>query len=262
MEKTHSFKNRLKTMLQFDFRKMFTTSFFYIMLGISFVMPILILVMTTMMDGTISVNPNTGATTVIEGFKNVWQIIGTLGGNTMAMDITGMCNINMMFFVIAVFVCVFVSSDFRSGYSKNMFTIRSKKNDYVVSKTITSFVAGTCMFLAFFAGAMLGGVFSGLSFALDGVGKLNIVCSMLSKIFLVLVFVSIFVMASIIAKQKLWLSILLSLGIGMLFYAMVPIVSPLNAGMVNVLLSFVGGGMFATGIGVGSYYILKNTSIV
>ena len=72
-------KNTLKqtkTMLNVDFRRMFTMPLFYIMLAISFIIPILVLVMTSMMDGTVSVNPQTGAATVIEGFKNVWQIIG------------------------------------------------------------------------------------------------------------------------------------------------------------------------------------------
>ena len=81
------------------------------MVGVSLVIPILILVMTTMMDGTVSVNPQTGEKTVIEGFKNVWQIIGSVSGGDMAamsMDLTSMCNINMMFFLIAVFVCIFI----------------------------------------------------------------------------------------------------------------------------------------------------------
>ena len=46
-----------KSMLAVDFRRMFVMPLFYIMLGISFVMPILILVMTTIMDGTVSVDP-------------------------------------------------------------------------------------------------------------------------------------------------------------------------------------------------------------
>ena len=122
-------------------------------------MPILILVMTGMMDGMVSVDPQTGAETVMEGFKNVWQIIGAVSGGeqTMSMDITSMCNINMMFFIISIFVCIFVGEDFRSGYAKNLFTVRSKKDDYVVSKTITCFVAGASMIIAFFIGSMIGG---------------------------------------------------------------------------------------------------------
>lgn len=258
----NSFGNRLKTMISVDFRRMFTSPLLYIMLAISFVMPILILVMTTMMDGNVTVNPSTGTQTTIEGFKNVWQIIGSSNGDGMNMDITSMCNINMMFFVIAVFVCIFISSDFRSGYCKNLFTVRSKKNDYIFSKIIVGFVAGCAMLLFFFLGAMVGGAVSGLPFTLDGISVGNIICSMLSKFFLVSIFVAIFTLASVIAKQRLWLSILLSLGIGMLFFTMIPIISPINATFVNVLLCLIGGGIFATGISIGSYYILKKTSII
>ena len=80
-----------------------------------------------------------GVETVIEGFDNVWQIIGAVsGGSTqaMSMDITSMCNINLIFFIVAVFVCLFVGEDFRSGYAKNLFTVRSKKDDYIISKSI------------------------------------------------------------------------------------------------------------------------------
>ena len=102
----NTFNKRITSMLKVDFKRMFTTPLFYLMMGISLVMPILILVMVTMMDGTVTVDPQTGVETVMEGFKNVWQIIGTASGDSsaMGMDIISMCNINMMFFVIAVFV--------------------------------------------------------------------------------------------------------------------------------------------------------------
>ena len=260
----NTFNKRIKSMLGVDFRRMFCSPLFYIMVGASLVMPILILVMTTMMDGTVSTNPQTGAETVIEGFKNVWQIIGSVsGGETqMAMDITSMCNINMMFFLIAVFVCIFVCSDFSSGYAKNLFTVRANKVDYVVSKLVVCFVAGASMLIAFFAGSMLGGVFAGLPFTLEGVNIYNIIMSMLSKIFLTIIFVSIYLLASVVAKQKLWLSLLLSFGIGMLFFTMVPMITPLNANIVNVLLCAVGGGLFGGAISIGSYFILKKTSLV
>lgn len=261
----NTFQKRLKSMLALDFRRLFTTPLYYIMTGISLVIPILILVMTTMMDGTVSVNPQTGAETVMEGFKNVWQIIGSVSSGeqtAMSMDITSMCNINMMFFLIAAFVCVFVSDDFRSGYAKNLFTVRSNKLDYVVSKILVCFVAGASMLIAFFIGSMFGGIFAGLPFALEGVTAGNIVMSMLSKIFVVTIFVSIYLLASVIAKQKLWLSLILSFGIGMLFFTMIPMITPLNASFINVILCLVGGALFGAGISVGSYYILKKTSLI
>jgi len=243
----NTFDKRLKSMLAVDFRRMFTMSFYYIMLGISFVMPILILVMTTMMDGSVSVNPQTGVETTIEGFKSVWQIIGTASSDSssMAMDITSMCNINMMYFLIAVIVCVFVSDDFRSGYAKNLFAVRANKTDYVISKLVIGFVSGASMLIAFFLGSMLGGAFAGLPFDLGSVSIVQVIMCMLSKIALVAIFVSIYLIASVFAKEKLWMSILLALGVGMLFFTMVPIITPLDSGIVNVILSTIGSGLFA-----------------
>lgn len=261
----NTFKKRLKSMIFVDFRRMFTSPLYYIMLGVSLVIPILILVMTTMMDGTVSTNPQTVQQTIMEGFKNVWQIIGTVSGGeaaAMGMDITSMCNINMMFFIIAVFVCIFVADDFRSGYAKNLFTVRARKDDYVVSKSLVCFVAGASMIVLFFVGAMIGGAFAGLPFDLEGVTAGNIALSVISKILLVGIFVAIYLLASVVAKQRLWLSLILSFGIGMLFFMVIPIITPLNSTIVNLILCLVGSGIFATGIGIGSYFILKKTSLV
>ena len=261
----NSFKKRLKSMLAVDFRRMFTSPLFYIMMAVSLVIPILILVMTSMMDGMVTVDPQTGAESVMEGFKNVWQIIGSISGDgssTMGMDITSMCNINLMFFFISIFVCVFVADDFRSGYVKNLFTVRAKKNDYVLSKSIVCFVGGSGMIIAFFIGSMIGGVFAGLPFTLENVNAGNIIMSMLSKILLVGIFTSIYILASVVAKQKLWLSLVLSFGIGMLMFMMIPIITPLNSTFINVILCFIGSILFGLGIGVGSYYVLKKTSLI
>ena len=260
----NTFKKRITSMLGVDFRRMFTSPLFYIMIGVSLVVPILILVMTSMMDGTTSVNPQTGIETTFVGFKNVWQIIGTTSGGeqAMSMDITSMCNINMMFFAICVFVCIFVGDDFRSGYAKNLFTVRSKKDDYVLSKSIVCFVAGATMIVAFFIGSMLGGAFSGLSFALEGATAGNVVMCLLSKVLLVGIFSSIYVLASVFAKQKLWLSLIMSFGIGMLMFMMIPIISPLDSTFLNVILCLVGSVIFSVGIGFGSKAILDKTSLV
>ena len=44
------FGKKLKSMLSVDFRRMFTTPLFYIMVGVCLAIPILILVMTTMLN--------------------------------------------------------------------------------------------------------------------------------------------------------------------------------------------------------------------
>ena len=138
---------KLSSMLKVDIHRMGATPLFPIMLGIAFVMPILILVMTTMVAGTTVANPKTGMETTMEAFTNTWQIIGSSGG-MMQMDMTVLCNINLIYFMAGVFVCLFVAEDFRSGYAKNLFTVRAKKKGYVASKTIVGFIAGVAILLA------------------------------------------------------------------------------------------------------------------
>ena len=270
----NSFLKRVKSMLAVDFRRMLKSRLFYIILGISLVVPILIVVMTSMMDGTVTVNPNTGQETVMEGFTNAWQSIGSVsstagmgaGGDMTAagagMSLTSMCNINLMFFAVAVFICLFVSEDFRTGYAKNLFTVRSKKSDYVISKTFFGFVAGALMLIAYFIGSMLGGAIAGLPFTMEGFGVGNVIACMFAKIFLMGVFAAIFVLISVATKQRSWLSILISLGGGMLLFMMIPMLTPLDSGFMHVFMCLAGGAIFAIGLGAISNIILKKTRLV
>ena len=277
MEKTVIFEpnrvgKRVKSMLRVDFRRMFKMPLLYIIVAVCLVMPILILVMTTMMDGTVSVDPQTGAETVIEGFDNVWQIIGSVSSDTGAssdaaamgagMSLTSMCNVNMLYFAIAVLVCVFVAKDFRSGYAKNLFTVRAKKSDYVLSKTLVCSAGAALMILAFFVGSLLGGAIAGLPFDMVGFGIVELVMCVLSKMFLVTVFVPIYLIMSVAAKQRLWLSLILSFMVGMFLFMMIPLLTPLNATALNVLLCLAGGALFGIGLGAISNLVLKKTSLV
>jgi ABC-type transport system involved in multi-copper enzyme maturation permease subunit len=216
-----------------------------------------------MMDGSVSVDPQTGVESIMQGPENAWQNIGTLPGEPLGGDeIFMMCNINMMFMAVAVFVCIFISEDFRSGYAKNLFTVRSKRCEYVVSKTLCGFLCGALMLIVYLIGSLLGGAISSLSFDLHGLNVGNIVMCMLAKIFLMLVFVSIFTLISVAAKQKAWLSILGSLGGGMLLFMMVSLITPLSSTVINVVLCAVGGVLFAFGLGMVSKAVLKKTSLV
>ncbi len=51
----------------------------HIMAAVSFVIPIL--VMTTMMDGTVTTDTNIGVKTTMEAFDSVWQSIGSDSGS-------------------------------------------------------------------------------------------------------------------------------------------------------------------------------------
>ena len=265
---SRSFADRLGSMLRVDARRMFGTPLFWVCLGIAFAVPILVLVMTTMVGG--------------EGdglmFTNTWQIIATEGAGMMeamgaamgsgdaaagaGMDMTAMMNINLMYFMIGVFVCLFTAEDFRSGYAKNLFTVRARKTDYVASKTIIGTVAGALFLIAFFIGGVFGGSVAGLSFDLGTAGVGGLTMCMLAKIFLTAVFVAIFLLMSVFAKQRSWLSICLSLFGGMLLFMMIPMMTPLDSGVMNVGLCLAGGTIFAAGIGAVSNTVLKTTSLV
>lgn len=268
---SRSFASRLNTMFRVDVRRMFGTPLFWICLGIAFAIPVLVLVMTSGFGGE-------GAM-----FTNTWQIIGSesadlgammagmagaMGGGDAAaaagagMDMTAMMNINLMYFMMAVFVCLFVAEDFRSGYAKNLFTVRARKTDYVASKTIIGFIAGAMFLVAFFLGGVVGGSVAGLPMELGAAGVGGLVMCMLAKIFLTAVFVAIFVLMSVIARSRSWMSICLSLFGGMLLFMMIPMLTPLDSGVGNVGLCLAGGAIFAAAIGAVSNLVLKKTSLV
>ena len=146
----NGFSKRLGSMLAVDFRRMFTMPLLYIMMGSCLAIPILTLVMTAMMGGE-------GADAGM--FQNTWQIIGTASSeyNPMSMDMTTMCSINLLYFFAPVLVCLFVSADFKTGYAKNLFTVRARKSDYVISKTLVCLVGASLMLLSLFAGSVVGG---------------------------------------------------------------------------------------------------------
>ncbi|MGN1096273.1 MAG: hypothetical protein ACI4QU_00315 [Christensenellales bacterium] len=245
-----SFKKRLTSMLNVDFKRAFTMPPIYIMAGVCLFIPILIFVMTSAMSASGT-----------ESFTNVWQSIGTLGGTAMTMDLTGMCNINLVYFFVCIYLCIFVSDDFKSGYAKNLFAVRSKKIDYVFSKSLLGFVCGVIMFLSYFIGAIIGGAVSGLSFDTGALAAGNIAASIFAKAFLILVFVGISVLVAVIAKQKLWLSVLIALASGMLLFALIPVISPLNSTFLNVVICFIGGAAFAVGLGCISNIVLNKTNL-
>lgn len=273
MEKTErmkfehfSFGKRLTSMLSVDFRRMFTMPLLYIMVRIAAVIPVLVPVMTNTMGGTTSIDPVTGVETVveIEPFTNTWQVVESLSGEGggMSADIMSMCNINLLFFMAAVLVCIFVADDFRSGYAKNLFTVRSRKTDYVISKTLVGVVGGVLMILAYLVGSVVGGAIAGLSFDAGTAGVSGIVMCLVAKALLMAVFVPIYVLMGVVGKQKLWLSMVGSFCVGMLFFMMIPALTPLDSGIGNVIGCLIGGAGFSVGLGAVSNTVLGKTSLV
>ena len=91
------------------------------------------------------------------------------------------------------------------------------------------------MFLGFFAGAVLGGAIAGLSFDTGTAGISGVIMCMLSKLGMTAVFVGIDLAVSAAAKGKTWLSVVGSMVAAMLLYMMVPMVTPLDSGIMRKL---------------------------
>lgn len=259
---------RLSGMLRVDLMRATRSRLFYLMLACACLIPILMIVMTGMMAGTETVDPTTGEVTVMEAiFTNVWQSLGTLPGADSGaagggMELSSMCNINMMFMAVAIFVCLFTTDDFRCGYAKHLFSVRERRGEYVISKTLVGSLCGALMLLAYLVGTVLAGRFMGLPFDLGGLSGGNVVACLLSKMLLMPVFVSVFVTVSVAARQRGWLALCGSLMAGMLFFMMVPLVTPLSATVWHVLLCLLGGVLFAVTLGSVSRLILNRSDLV
>lgn len=249
-ERNHvaSFREMLSRSLKVDARRVFGTPMFYIMGLVALVAPVLILVMSSM-NG--------------ESLSSVWTIIASSSSsNAMAsMDIMSMCNMNLIYFLAAVLVCVYIGAEYRSGYAKNVFAIRTRKSDYIISKTLILSLCGMIYLLLFFLGSMIGGGIAGLSFALEAASPIQVAGCIISKLFLMPVMVSLFILASCFGKDKVWLSTILSLGIGMLLFMMIPMLTPLDTNVMFVALCLIGGIIFPTGIGFASGFLLKKTRL-
>ena len=90
----------------------------------------------------------------------------------------------------------------------------------------------------------------------------NLLICVLSKMLLVSVFVPIYLVMSVVAKQKLWLSLVLSMMVGMFLFMMIPMLTPLNATVINLLLCAVAGTALGFGLGAVGNLVLKKTSLV
>lgn len=262
-----TFSARVKSTFKADCKRAFKTPLVYIMTAICFVMPILILVMTSLMPET-SIDAN-GVETVNEKFTNVWQTLGELPKvlrtspeQESGMSLLGMCNVNLLFFAVTTFVCIFTCADFKSGYVKNFFSVRAEKSDYVFSKSLLAFIVASLFFIAYFIGALIGGAISKLSFSTTGFGIMGVICCFLSKIFLTAIFSSISLLISVAVKNRLWLSLLMSIGAGALLFATIPLITPLTSTVINVILCLVGGGLFAFGLGALSKVVLNKTDVL
>ena len=226
---TPSFGKRLKGMLSVDFYRLFHTPLLYIFLAIAAIIPAMI-IGTTGMDGS-----QTGAL-----FTNVWQGIAVEKPLYVVESIGQYANMNMVFIFGGIMVSIFIGHDYKSGYVKQLFTTHSKKQDYMMSKSIICAFAMAAMCITYLIGTILAGALVGLSFSVN-FGSL--ICAILGKIIMSLGWASLYVFLNIIFRKHFWISIISSFffGTGILIIAAAAILG--NSGILNIFLY--GSSVFA-----------------
>ena len=224
-----SFINRLKGMLGVDFYRLFHTPLFYIFLAIAAIIPAMVLGMTNIAD------PVTGEVNRL--YDNTWQVIASLKPVYVVSDIAEYANMNMVFIFGGIMVSIFIGHDYKSGYVKQLFTTHAKKQDYMMSKTITCAFAMACMCLTYLLGTVISGLLTQTSFEVN-VGSLLI--AIISKIIMSLGWASLYTLLNIIFRRYFGISIASSFffGTGILIIGAASIFNSLglDASLLNLFL--------------------------
>ena len=250
-KKPKQFFNRLMPMIKLDFYRLFHTPIFYIMVLVAALIPALVMTM-------VGANEGVDAQT----YTNVWQVFEGLSGNTAGlMDFANMANINMVYIFAALMLSIFVSHDYSSGFVKNIFTVHSKKSDYVVSKSLAGIFGGICMILSYFIVTIIIGALTGKSFDLGAAGVGGLLMCLFSKITLMGLFVPLYLTMAVIFKQKLWLTIIGTFAVGILFYPVASMAVPLDASFLTLIICIVAAGIAFIGIGSVSSLILRKRDL-
>ena len=228
-----SFFKRLKGMLGVDFYRLFHTPMYYIFLAIAAIIPAMILGTMGMED------PQTGVAAE-PLYTNVWHIIAAETPLYVVSDIAEYANMNMVFIFGGIMVSIFIGHDYKSGYVKQLFTTHAKKQDYMMSKTITCAFAMACMCITYLLGAVTAGLLTGVSFQVN-VGSL--VCAILGKMIMSLGWGSLFTFLNIIFRRYFGVSIASSFffGTGLLIIGAAAILG--NNALLNIFLY--GSSVFA-----------------
>jgi hypothetical protein len=247
-------------MMRLDFYRLFHTPVFFIMLAISALIPAMLLTTSGMetpsVDGVEAGQPT--APSVV--YTNAWQLVESLGGSAAGanpFDFGGYANINMVFIFAGLLMAIFISHDYMSGFVKSIFTVHSKKMDYVISKSVVGVFSGTGMILTYLFGTVVAGLISGTSFDVNVAG---LTLCVISKIFLMGVFCSLFLAVNVFFRDKLWITIVFIFVVGMMFYPAAS-VATLNSTLPTALGSLVAGIVGAVAIGSISTLILTKRDL-
>ncbi len=216
---------RLKGMLGVDFYRLFHTPLYYIFLAIAALIPALILSTGGMEnpDGT------AGATL----YTNVWNAIAADTPLYIFDDIGGYANMNMVFIFGGIMVSIFIGHDYRSGYVKQLFTTHAKKQDYMISKTLSCAFAMACMCVTYLIGAVTAGLLTGMDFSVN-TGSLVIAIG--GKLVMSLGWASLYTFLNVIFRKYFGISVASSFffGTGILVIGAAAVLG--NSSVLNIFL--------------------------
>ncbi len=227
METTHelifeepSFLKRLKGMLGVDFYRLFHTPMFYIFLAIAALIPALVLT-TTGVEGTTAM------------YTNTWQVVAAETPLYVVSNMGEYANMNMVFIFGGIMVSIFIGHDYKSGYVKQLFTTHAKKQDYMMSKTITCAFAMACMCITYLIGTVGSGILVGMSFE---VNVSSLICAVVGKMIMSLGWASLYTFLNVIFRRYFGISIVSSFffGTGILIIGAAAIVG--NNSLLNIFL--------------------------
>ena len=184
-------------MLSVDFYRLFHTPLFYIFLGIAAIIPALVSM------GMSTTDPNTGQITG-STLENIWIMVAVENPLYVVNTIAEYANMNMVFIFGGIMVSIFIGHDYKSGYVKQLFTAHSKKQDYMISKTVTCAFAMACMCITYLVGTIASGIFNQISFDVN-VGSL--ILAILGKMIMSLGWASLYTFLNIIFRRYFGISI-------------------------------------------------------
>ena len=214
-----TFAQRIKGMLGVDFYRLFHTPLFYIFLAIAAIIPAMVSAMTMM--------PDQSGNTMEPLYSNVWQIIAASKSLYVIETIADYANMNMVFIFGGIMVSIFIGHDYKSGYVKQLFTTHAKKQDYMISKSLTCAFAMACMCITYLIGGTVGGLLVGYETDVN-VGSLII--AILGKIIMSLGWASLYTFLNVIFRKYFGISITSSFffGTGILIIGAAAIVESLK----------------------------------
>ena len=166
-------------------------------------------------------------------YTNTWQIIAADTPIYAVSDMGQYANMNMVFIFGGIMVSIFIGHDYKSGYVKQLFTTHAKKQDYMLSKTISCAFAMACMCVTYLLGGVAAGILAGTSFEVN-VGSLMI--AIVSKMIMSLGWASLYTFLNIIFRRYFGISIASSFffGTGILIIGAGAILG--NSSILNIFL--------------------------